>query len=132
MIRRSRPSVIFSTYPIATAHLIGLALHRLTGLPWIADFRDPMAQEGYPADPRIWRSFKWIEEHALRNASRSLFTSPGAIRDYRRDVSRRPGGRFVLIENGYDEEAFARAEALAAVCNPWRRIRRAFAARDPA
>ena len=56
MIRRARPSVIFSTYPIATAHLIGLALHRLTGLPWVADFRDPMAQEGYPADPRIWRN----------------------------------------------------------------------------
>jgi glycosyltransferase involved in cell wall biosynthesis len=110
MIRRARPSVIYSTYPIATAHLIGLALHRLSGLPWVADFRDPMAQEGYPADPRIWRSFKWIEDHALRNASRSLFTSPGAIRDYRRTYPDIPAERFVLIENGYDEEAFARAE----------------------
>jgi hypothetical protein len=107
MIRASRPRALFSTYPIATAHLIGLALHRLTGLPWIADFRDPMAQRGYPADPRIWRSFRWIEERVLTAARRSLFTSPGAIRDYRTTYPAIPAGRFVLLENGYDEEAFA-------------------------
>lgn len=112
MIRQARPSVIFSTYPIATAHLIGLALHRLSGLPWVADFRDPMAQEGYPSDPRIWRSFKWIEERALGHASRSMFTSPGAIRDYRRRYPDIPAERFVLIENGYDEEAFERVKRM--------------------
>ena len=55
------PQAIWSTYPIATAHVIGDALQRRSGLPWIADFRDPMAQEGYPADPRVWRSFQHIE-----------------------------------------------------------------------
>src|SRR5215813_9488403 len=44
LIRTRAPRVIWSTYPIATAHLIGLALHRLTGLPWVADFRDPMTE----------------------------------------------------------------------------------------
>jgi hypothetical protein len=111
LIRRTRPQVIFSTFPIATAHMIGLALHRLTGLPWIADFRDPMAQDGYPADQRIWHSFKWIEQKALRYASRSLFTSPGAIRDYRRTYPDIPEERFVLLENGYDEEAFEQIDA---------------------
>src|SRR5215212_6559377 len=43
MIRKYRPEVIWSTYPIATAHKIGHTLQRLSGLPWIADFRDPMA-----------------------------------------------------------------------------------------
>jgi hypothetical protein len=115
MIRASRPRAIFSTYPIATAHLIGLALHRLTGLPWIADFRDPMAQVGYPRDPRIWRSFRWIEQRALTGAQRSLFTSPGAIRDYRATYPAVPADRFVLLENGFDEEAFAGIEARTAV-----------------
>ena len=58
MIRELKPAAIWSTYPIATAHLIGAELHRKTGLPWIADFRDPMAQDGYPADPVIWNAFK--------------------------------------------------------------------------
>lgn len=107
MIRKWRPRAIYSTYPIATAHLIGLALHRLTGLPWIADFRDPMAQPGYPADPKVWRSFRWIEARALTNARTALFTSPGAIRDYRATYPDLPPERMVLLENGYDEEAFA-------------------------
>src|SRR3990170_1185865 len=42
LIRAHRPDIIWSTYPIATAHLIGLTLHRLSGIPWVADFRDPM------------------------------------------------------------------------------------------
>lgn len=106
-IKRHRIDVIFSTYPIASAHLIGLVLSRLTGLPWIADFRDPMAQDGYPADPTTWRAFRWIEERTLRRARRAMFTSPGAIRDYRARYPDIPADRYVLIENGYDEEAFA-------------------------
>ena len=106
LIRDWRPDVIWSTYPIATAHVIGSALHRRSGLPWIADFRDPMAQEGYPADPRVWRSFKRIEEDALAQARFSVFTTPGAARVYR---ERYPtcAARVEVIENGYDEESFA-------------------------
>jgi hypothetical protein len=33
LVRRYRPAAILSTFPIATAHLIGLSLRRLTGLP---------------------------------------------------------------------------------------------------
>ena len=36
----------------------GAALHKQSSLPWIADFRDPMAQEGYPSDPLIWKSLR--------------------------------------------------------------------------
>lgn len=107
LMRRTAVKAIFSTYPIATAHLIGLTLQRLTGLPWIADFRDPMAQEGYPADPAVWKSYRWIEEQALRRCSYALFTSPGAIRDYRVRYPDVPAKRYVLLENGYDEEVFS-------------------------
>lgn len=113
LVRRHAVDAIYSTYPIATAHLIGLALHRLTGLPWLADFRDPMAQEGYPEDPLVWKSYKWIEERVLREASRSLFTSESALKDYRRTYPDVPAERLVLIENGYDEEAFANLTACA-------------------
>jgi glycosyltransferase involved in cell wall biosynthesis len=105
LIRRFRPEVIWSTYPIATAHIIGDALHRRSKLPWIADFRDPMAQDGYPEDPRIWRSFKHVEERAIRGSRFSVFTAPGAARMYR---ERYPdcSDRIETIENGYDEEDF--------------------------
>ncbi|HJR70339.1 MAG TPA: glycosyltransferase, partial [Gammaproteobacteria bacterium] len=44
MIREQRPDVLWSTYPIATAHLIALTLHRLTSIPWVADCRDSMTE----------------------------------------------------------------------------------------
>lgn len=106
LIRRHRPHAIWSTFPIATAHQIGNALFRRSGLPWIADFRDPMAQPGYPENPQIWKSFKKIEERAVRDARFSVFTTPGAARDYRQ---RYPASadRIAVIENGFDEESFA-------------------------
>jgi glycosyltransferase involved in cell wall biosynthesis len=106
LIRDQRPDVIWSTYPIATAHLIGAALQRRSGLPWVADFRDPMAQDGYPEDPRVWRSFKRIEEEAVGNARFSVFTTRGAARIY---GERYPASssRIAVIENGFDEDAFA-------------------------
>jgi glycosyltransferase involved in cell wall biosynthesis len=110
MIRKYRPDALWSTYPIATAHKIGHTLHRLSGLPWIADFRDPMAQDGYPADPKTWQSFKEIEERALRSASFSVFVTPGAARTYRERYPDVPGSRLAVIENGYDEEGFARLD----------------------
>ena len=110
MIRDFRPDVLWSTYPIATAHLIGAELHRRSGIPWVADFRDPMAQDGYPPDPLTWQQFKTIEKQAVDNAHCCMFTSPGAARVYR---ERYPdaAARIVVLENGYDEESFAAVEA---------------------
>jgi hypothetical protein len=44
-VRRHRPAVIWTTFPIPTAHRIGYWLQRLMGLPWVADFRDSMTEE---------------------------------------------------------------------------------------
>ena len=108
MIREFKPRAIWSTYPIATAHLIGTELQRRSGLPWLADFRDPMAQPGYPADPLTWRSFQAIEQQALGAARFSTFTTPGAARIYRQRYPTH-AERVTVLENGYDEESFATA-----------------------
>jgi glycosyltransferase involved in cell wall biosynthesis len=106
LIRRYKPHAIWSTYPIATAHTIASALRRRSGLPWIADFRDPMAQDGYPTDPRVWREFERIEQDAVREARFSVFTTPGAARMYRERYVQ-AADRIAVLENGYDEESFA-------------------------
>ena len=108
LIDEFKPDVIWSTYPIATAHLIASALHRKSGIPWVADFRDPMAQEGYPADPLVRQSYLDIEADAAANAQYSVFTTPGAARTYQ---ERYPAAanRMKVLENGYDEESFASA-----------------------
>jgi glycosyltransferase involved in cell wall biosynthesis len=117
MIAEFKPDVIWSTYPIATAHVIASALYRHSGIPWVADFRDPMAQEGYPADPVTRQSFVRIETDAAAHAARCVFTTPGAAQDYR---ERYPAAtsRIVVLENGYDEDSFAVAEQSATYRTP--------------
>jgi glycosyltransferase involved in cell wall biosynthesis len=118
MIRRYRPDALWSTYPIATAHKIGHDLACLSQLPWIADFRDPMAQDGYPADHKTWKSFRRIEAAAMERAQSSVFVTPGAARMYRERYPGVPQERFAVIENGYDEDSFEGVDSLAAARGP--------------
>jgi glycosyltransferase involved in cell wall biosynthesis len=109
-IYRSRPSVIWSTYPIATAHLIGLTLHKLTGIPWVADFRDSMTEEGYPSHPTRRKVYLWIERNTVKYCSKAVFTTPGAIAMYQERYPEIPSERWALIANGYNEEIFSEVE----------------------
>jgi hypothetical protein len=109
LIRRYRPDVIWSTYPIATAHLIARTLHKLTNVPWVADIRDSMTEENYPKDPTQYRVVKWLEERVIRESNVTVFTTPGAARIHRGRYPDVPAPRFRVIENGYDEENFERA-----------------------
>ena len=110
LIRQERPDVLWSTYPIATAHLIGLTLHRLTGIPWIADFRDPMTEEDYPPNKRQWKIYRWIERHTIMRCKRAVFTTPSAVKMYAQRYPDIPAERWSVIANGYDEENFVNAE----------------------
>ncbi len=111
LIKKYRPDIIWSTYPIATAHLIGLSLCRLTGVPWVADLRDLMIEEGYPRDPLTRQIQQWIERKTILHCTRAVLTTPGASKDYEARFPKIPASRFCLIENGYDEESFVTAEA---------------------
>lgn len=106
IIRREKVGVIFSTFPIATAILIGWTLHRLTGKPWVADFRDLMTEDDYPVDPRIRRIYRSIERKAVLHAARIIFTAPSAVEEYLRRYPQLRREKCVVIANGYEEEDF--------------------------
>lgn len=105
LIKEFKPDVIWSTYPIATAHMIAATLHRKSGLPWIADFRDPMAQEDFPEDIQTRKNYLKIEAEAVASACYCVFTTPGAARLYQQRYPTAEN-RMVVLENGYDEESF--------------------------
>src|SRR5262249_20200588 len=105
-------------YPIATAHAIGLDLQRRSRLPWFADFRDPMVQEGYPADPATWRAFKVIETETMRQAAHVIFVTRGAARAYAERHRGGGAGRIAVIENGFDEESFSGIDRQVATAGP--------------
>ncbi len=118
LIVEQRVQLLWSTYPIATAHVIALVLHWLTGVPWVADFRDPMneidpvTKGRWPKDPKIWWAREWIERHTIQNCDRAVFVTPGARQIYAQPYPEIPASRWAVIANGYSEESFEAAEAL--------------------
>lgn len=105
-IRHHRPNLIWSTYPLATANLIAVALARIHHLPWIADFRDPMiVNDTYPSDPLERWTKKRIEAMTMRCATRCIFTTEHAAQLHR---NRYPfaSEKCIVIPNGFDNDAF--------------------------
>lgn len=110
MIKRYRPAAIMSTFPIATAHRIGLSLQKKSGLPWIADFRDSMTEPNYPHDPSTWRAHRKLEQAIVRHCTKAVFTTEPTRQMYANRYPEYPGARWEVIENGFDEENFRDAE----------------------
>jgi glycosyltransferase involved in cell wall biosynthesis len=110
LCKKYRPALIWSTYPIASAHLIGMVLHKITGLPWVADFRDVMTEEEYPSSPLQRKVYRWIEQKTLLACSKAVFTTPGAVEMYRTRYPELPANHWMLIPNGYDEKVFDEVE----------------------
>jgi hypothetical protein len=110
MIRQHRPAAIMSTYPISTAHLIGLTLQRLSGLPWVADCRDSMTEPGYPVDPMTWKTNRRLERAMVKHCAAAVFTTQGTLQMYADRYPELPSSRWAVIENGFDEENFLDAE----------------------
>jgi glycosyltransferase involved in cell wall biosynthesis len=110
-ILRNKPEFIFTTFPIATAVLIGLILHRVTRVPWVVDFRDSMTEDDYPRDARTRRVYRWIESQAIRYGSLFLFTAPQTIDMYLKRYPQLPAEKCILLRNGYDESDFVAVPA---------------------
>ncbi|RME38879.1 MAG: hypothetical protein D6788_06535 [Planctomycetota bacterium] len=108
-VREERPRVIYSTSPYMSAHLIALRVARRTGLPWVADFRDPW--RGNPFRDTGYASLdRWddrLERRVLRRADRIVCCTPTMTDDL---VRRRPfvRGKCVTILNGFDREVTGR------------------------
>jgi glycosyltransferase involved in cell wall biosynthesis len=105
-ILNNQVDVIVTTYPIATAVWIGFALHKLTGKPWVIDFRDSMTEDEYPRDPLTRRTYRWLEKKAVQQAALLTFTARSTITMYRKRYPWLAAEKCVLIPNGYDEEDF--------------------------
>lgn len=108
LIRRYNVQAIWSTYPIMTSHCVAYTLSRLTGVPWIADFRDPVASSVATQTKLTAFTQRYWERRVLAQAKYSVFTTPGAMCSYAgRYPKLNDDGRFQVIPNGFDEDDFA-------------------------
>ncbi|MCL2501524.1 MAG: glycosyltransferase family 4 protein [Bacteroidales bacterium] len=97
---------IITTGPPHSMHLIGKDLHRKTGIPWLADFRDPWTGMYYFKHLNMLAStlkrHKRAEEAIVREANVVTVVSPQMKRDF---LPLKPK-RIEVIFNGYDEDDF--------------------------
>jgi glycosyltransferase involved in cell wall biosynthesis len=110
-VREHKIDVLYSTFPIMSAAVIGLWLQRFTGLPWVLDLRDPMGQDDCGNDRLVRGVWNKVERACMRRVSRVIFTAESTRRIY---LERYPEflkpEMCVLISNGYDEADFRHLE----------------------
>jgi len=109
LIKKYKPDVLWSTFPVATAHLIGLTVQRITGLPWVADFRDPMVQPTQPSSALQRRIYQYLEREIVAHSIVGVFVTRSGIKQYADCYPGKTHDYWQLIENGYDEDLFRNA-----------------------
>lgn len=110
--------LIVSTGPPQSMHLIGLRLARETGLPWIADFRDPWTRIFYFKHLQMTKATeRWhekMEKKVLDEASAVVAVSPLVQQEFQA-MTDTP---VELITNGFDECDFESSECTEAYGGP--------------
>lgn len=99
LIQHHKFDLIWSTAGPPTTHLIAARLCRLTGLPWIADFRDPWALNFQERRlPWFQNVEEWLEQWVLKPANRVTTVSEG----FKAVLSRLHHQPIDVIYNGYE------------------------------
>ena len=110
MLARYGPQAVLSTSGPYTDHLVGLALHRHSGLPWVAEFRDPWTQNLHRSGIG-WREA--LEERMERAVMREADVVLTVTRSFAEGFRSKYGDlirRLEVIHNGFDAADFAGVE----------------------
>lgn len=106
LILRNKIDLVYSTYPIASAHVIGRYSSRITRCPWVADFRDHLWDETvHLSKSELWCR-KVIESLSIRNAAQVVVSTNGIRALFLQRYHQLHEERISVIENGYDEYDF--------------------------
>ncbi len=110
IIKREKVKIIYSTSPPEVPHLIALALHITTGLPWVADFRD-----GWIFEPTKISLLNNTYRHTLESlmerlvikyAEHIITTSPLSREYFLKQYSFLKEKQVSVIYNGYDPQDY--------------------------
>lgn len=96
---------IYSTSGPPSNHLVAFALKRLTGRPWIADFRDLWANGNANLIAPTFlhrRIHHWLERLVIRHADHVIGVGDHIVQELRRHAPNET--KFSVITNGFDPE----------------------------
>ena len=104
--RRFGADLVYSSSPPYTCALLGRAVARRAGVPWVPEFRDPWT-EFLSAPRRPWpaRSVdRGLERGVYRDAPRVVVAWSGIAGDFAAKYPAEDRSKFALVANGYDPE----------------------------
>lgn len=105
-LKENPVDAIISTGPPHSMHMIALGVKKRTGLPWLADFRDPWTHIDFYDQLMLSRfadrRHKKMEQQVIRNADRLVTVSKSWEADFIRLGARRTR----VITNGFDPADF--------------------------
>jgi len=106
LLKNSPFDAILTSGPPHSTHLSGALLQALTGVPWVADFRDPWTDINYyhelPHTPIARRLDAALERMVLHRADAVATVSPSWRDLLARKVDAASSDRFVVVQNGFD------------------------------
>jgi len=112
IVKREGIDVVVTTSPPSSVHLVGAAVKRATGIPWVADLRDSIVAHPHRNAERMLVRAKEQGEHAVAklvaHSANAIVCVSEAIADELRE--RKPAGEVVMISNGSDFDDFAGLE----------------------
>jgi len=112
VIAQEKIDAIYTSSPPYTCALIGRALKRRTGLPWVAGFRDPWT--GFLTTPNRWflpaSIDRSLERSVFEEADRVEVAWLGIMKDALTKYPALPTGKFVHLPNGYDSSDYPQME----------------------
>jgi len=116
VVRGSDVACLFSSGPAWSSHLAALGLARLTGLPWVAHFRDPWSQgSAYLGESRwVDRANARLERAVVQRADTVICVTERHTDLFRRHYASCAPEKFVTVPNGYDNTEWEQAEQDAA------------------
>ncbi len=108
-LKHERVDWILTSGPPHSAHLLGWLLHRLYGVPWLADFRDGWSGGDFQpeATPLHRRLNRWLQRQVLRSAT--VITAVSGGLKQRLHESAPQHAPIQVITNGYEAADFPRS-----------------------
>jgi glycosyltransferase involved in cell wall biosynthesis len=108
IVKREGIDVVVTTSPPSSVHLVGAAVKRATGIPWVADLRDSLVAHPHRHAERLLVRAKEQGEHAMaklvaRSADAIVCVSDAIAVEMH---ERTPKGAVVSIPNGSDFDDF--------------------------
>jgi glycosyltransferase involved in cell wall biosynthesis len=105
--RREGVSVVYTTSPPNSIHILGRLVARALRLPWVADFRDPWTdgmrrRRAYVGNPGRERREAAAEERVIRDAAHVVVTAEPLRQRFLEKYAFLTPERVSLITNGYD------------------------------